>query len=208
VANGTNRIAILAQNAVAVVNFQRKGYREWKPGLLLGISATAGALLGSNIAVELPPELFTRILSVIMLAVLAATLFGNVKQKARQIAEERLSNRGILAVAFFFVGIYGGFIQAGVGIIIIAVLSLIGRINLVRTNSIKVFVILIYTVPALAVFVLNGKVDLLYGLLLALGNSTGAYIGSSMAVKRGDRLIRIVMAVAVTGMAVKLFIDA
>jgi hypothetical protein len=142
-----------------------------------------------------------------MLVVLGLTLFGNIKQKARQIASEELSHKGWLVFAFFFVGIYGGFVQAGVGIIIIAVLGLVGGINLVRTNSMKVFIVMLYTVPALAIFILNGKVDLLYGLLLAAGNSTGAYIGSSAAVKRGDRLIRIVMAVAVTGMAIKLFLD-
>jgi hypothetical protein len=208
VANGTNRIAILAQNTVAVANFRKKGYSNWKHGLILGATATAGALVGSNIAVELPPEVFTRILSIIMISVLIDTLFGNIKQKARQIASEELSNPGWVAFLFFFVGIYGGFIQAGVGFIVIAVLTLVGQVNLVRTNSIKMLVVFIYTVPALAVFILNGKVHLLYGLLLAVGNSVGAYIGSSVAVKKGDRLIRIVMAVAVTGMAVKLFLGA
>jgi len=208
VANGTNRIAILAQNIVAVGNFRKKGYFDWRAGLLLGATATAGALVGSNIAVELPPEVFTRILSVIMITVLAVTFLGNIKQKARHIASEELSRPGWLAAAFFFVGIYGGFVQAGVGIIIISVVSLVGRVNLVRTNSIKVFVIMLYTVPALTIFILNGKVNVLYGLLLALGTSAGAFIGSSAAAKKGDRLVRIVMAVAVTAMAVKLFLDA
>ncbi len=208
VANGTNRIAILASNAVAVENFRRKDYFDWRTGLLLGVFAIAGALVGSNLAVELPPQVFTKILSVIMIAVLAATLFGNIKQKAKQLLSEEPVHRRWLCVAFFFVGIYGGFIQAGVGLIIIAVLSLVGRINLIKTNSIKVFIIMIYTVPALAVFIMNGKIHLLYGLLLAVGNSTGAYISSSMAVKRGEKLVRTVMAVAVTGMAIKLFLDS
>ena len=65
----------------------------------------------------------------------------------------------LAGIAFFFVGIYGGFVQAGVGFIIIATLSLITGFSLVTINSLKVFVVLIYTVCSLSIFMLSGKVD-------------------------------------------------
>ncbi|MCD4700730.1 MAG: TSUP family transporter, partial [Candidatus Aegiribacteria sp.] len=53
-ANGTNRIAVLIQNIIAVKNFRRHGFRDIRQGLKLGISAMVGAVIGSIIAVDIP----------------------------------------------------------------------------------------------------------------------------------------------------------
>ncbi len=120
--------------------------------------------------------------------------------------EELTGKRRIYAmIAFLFVGLYGGFIQAGVGFIIIVSLTLITGMSLVKINSLKVFIVAIYTVSALAVFVINGNVDWGLGILLAFGNSTGAFIGSNFAVQKGDKVIRMVIVAAVVVMAGKLW---
>ena len=200
-ANGTNRIAILSQNITSVQRFKKKGYFNLKVGLILGLTASAGAFIGSSIAVELPGEVFNKILSAVMVMVLILTLFG----KKREGVKDKIERVPLLAAAFFFVGIYGGFIQAGTGFIVIAVFSLISGTSLVRTNSIKVLVIMIYTIPSLIVFILNGQVEWITGLVLAAGNSLGAVIGTNFSVSKGEKWIKVVLSVTASAMAVKLF---
>jgi uncharacterized membrane protein YfcA len=200
-ANGTNRIAILSQNITSVQRFRKKGYFNLKVGLILGLTASAGALLGSSIAVELPGEVFNKILSAVMVMVLVLTLFG----KKSDGEKDHIERVPLLAAAFFFVGIYGGFIQAGTGFIVIAVFSLISGTSLVRTNSIKVLVIMLYTIPSLIIFIINGQVEWVTGIVLAVGNSVGALIGTNFSISKGEKWIKVVLTVTVSAMAVKLF---
>ena len=101
-------------------------------------------------------------------------------------------------------GIYGGFIQAGVGFILIATLVMITGLDLVKTNSHKVFIIAVYTLSALVVFALEGKVDWLLGAVLAIGNGAGGWIGSRFQVEKGEKIVRVVLVIAVLVMAVRL----
>ncbi len=200
-ANGTNRVAILCQNVMAVQKFRKTGIFMLKEGIILGLTASVGAAVGSMIAVETSGELFRRILSVVMIIVLALILFGN---KANQ-GKEQIQNIRILIPLFFLVGIYGGFIQAGVGFIIIAILTTVGGAGLIQTNALKVLVIMIYMVPSLIVFLFQGQVNWTAGLVLAAGNTAGAWLGARFSVLKGDRWIRYILTVAVVSMAIKLF---
>lgn len=206
VANGTNRIAILIQNIVAVINFRQKGFFNFEFSLKLSIPAIIGALIGSNLAVNLPETIFNKILAGVMILVLILIIF-DPKKKIDTTIEKLSSSRQLAAmIAFFFVGIYGGFIQGGVGFLFIVTLSLITGLSLVKINSIKVFVIAAYTIPSLVVFIINGKVAWLVGLILAVGNSFGAYLGSNFAVSKGDKWIRVILVIIISVMAVKLLI--
>jgi uncharacterized membrane protein YfcA len=102
------------------------------------------------------------------------------------------------------IGIYGGFIQAGVGYLLIFALNVVGGLTLVRTNSLKVIIIAAYMLPSLVVFVMGGKVDWLPGLTLTLGNSIGGWLGSHFTITKGDRWIKVVLIVAVVAMAGRL----
>jgi hypothetical protein len=206
-ANGTNRIALIAQNISATMNFKRKGYFYPKIVILLAVPAIIGSVIGSNLAVNLPDEIFNKVLGVVMIIVLILIL---TRPEKKFLADEEISElvgkRKILAViAFLFVGFYGGFIQAGVGFIFIVALSLITGMSLVKINSLKVAIIGIYTITALIVFIINGNVNWALGLLLAVGNSTGAYIGSNFAVNKGDKYIRIIITIAIIVMAGRLW---
>ena len=76
----------------------------------------------------------------------------------------------------FLIGIYGGFIQVGVGALFIVVLYRMLKIDLPQVNVIKVLVILIYTLPALGIFAANGQVLWGIGLILAAGHIAGAML--------------------------------
>jgi uncharacterized membrane protein YfcA len=113
----------------------------------------------------------------------------------------RLAAAHVLMVA---AGFYGGFIQAGVGFILMAILYRVLGLDLVRVNMHKVFIVGVYTIPAIVVFALHDDVIWRTGLILAAGNAIGGWIGSHVAVKRGERMIRLVLYAALIAMAVRL----
>lgn len=203
-ANGTNRVAILVQNVSAVAGFKRHGITDFKFSLQLALPAVVGAIVGARLAVDIADAVFEKVLAIIMLLVLGLILWNPTRRL--QGGEAILSpTRRLLAMgAFFLVGIYGGFVQAGVGFIIIATLTTITGLDLVRTNSHKVFVVGMYTLVALAIFALSGKVDWVIGSVLAVGTGIGGWIGSQWAVLKGERWIRIALTIAVLAMAAKL----
>jgi len=206
-ANGTNRIAIFIQNIVGVVNFRRKGFFYPKMGLLLGIPAILGSVFGARVAITISGELFEKILGVVMIIVLIIILTRPEKRFIKEIDSENWSIiRLIIAIlAFLGIGFYGGFMQAGVGFIIIVALTLITGMSLVKVNSLKVFIILIYTISSLLVFIINGKINFLLGSTLAIGNAIGAYAGSNFAVSKGDKWIRIFLIITILAMSAHLW---
>ena len=209
VANGTNRIAIIAQCAFATAGFKRKGVSNFKLSILFAIPGILGAVIGAYIAVDISDLLFKRVLAGIMLLVLGLILWNPAKKLHVAECDPAGLGRGRLTatmIAFFFIGIYGGFLQVGVGFIIIAALTSIAGFNLVVTNSHKVFVAGIYTIFALIVFAFNGKVSWGIGLCLAAGMGLGGWIGSHWAVAKGERWIRIVLTICVVGMVIKLIV--
>ncbi|MEM0933452.1 MAG: sulfite exporter TauE/SafE family protein [Bacteroidota bacterium] len=205
VANGTNRVAIVIQTAMATAGFKSKGVSTFPFNLYLGISAFLGSILGARIAVDVDGEAFNRILAMVMIAVVAIIVFKpKMKMEAMQ---ERLTGKylwlGILV--FFFFGIYGGFINAGLGFLMILFLHFINRMSLIRANATKVTVVFIYMISALVVFALNDKVNWKVGLILAIGNGSGAWFASRFSVKKGDGFIKTFFVVMVVGMAIKLW---
>jgi len=205
VANATNRLALLFQNISAVAGFRSKGISTWPYNLYLSITAVIGAMIGAKISVELDPLLFSRILSVIMVAVIGFMVFNPLKKKTFEAEKMDRKHQIIGVILFFGVGLYGGFIQAGVGFIVIAVLSMVNNMRLVRANSAKVFVILFYTIAALGVFIYEGVINWQWGLTLAVGNTAGGWIGSRWQVDKGEVWIRRILMVMVVMLAIKLW---
>ena len=154
VANGTNRVAIAIQTAIGVAGFKSKGVSTFPFNIYLGIAALFGSILGAYIAVDIRGETFNRILAIIMIIVVLIIVF---KPKiSLENLQERLTGKylWIGMIAFFFFGIYGGFINAGIGFVILLFLHYVHRMSLVRANATKVAVVFIYTLAALAVFIL------------------------------------------------------
>lgn len=209
VANGTNRIAILVGAFVGVNRFRKKGYFEPKFGLILAVPALIGAIVGSAIAVKISDRVFNIALAIVMLIVLTIILINPGQKKAEKNNKntKELNKKIITIIVFFFIGMYGGIIQVGVGYLLMAGLALLTKGSLIRINSLKVFVVFIYTIFSLGVFIWNGKVSLLFGLVLATGNSIGAGLGAHFAVQKGDKWIKIILAITMVGLAVKLIVS-
>ena len=204
VANGTNRVAIFFQNFSAIMGFRRKGISDFKYSILLAVPAVIGAAIGALIAIDIRDALFNLILAVVMITMLVLTLFNPTERLKDRIENGGKDSKIVAMIVFFFIGIYGGFIQAGVGLLVITALRLLTGMDLVRTNAIKVFVIFFYTVVALGIFILQGKVNWYLGPTLAVGNACGAWLGSHWAVEKGEKWIKVMLIVAVIAFAIRL----
>ena len=204
VANGTNRIAIFFQNIVAVGSFRREGRLPLRLALLCTPSALVGSLVGAQLAVTISEVLFKQILAGIMLLVVILMIIDPAKKLNLKLQALTPGRSTALVISFFFIGIYGGFIQAGVGFLIITILLFQG-LDLVRINAVKVFVVLCFTVAALTVFIRNGQVNYGLGLALAVGNSLGGWLGTKLAVAKGHDFIRKLVIVVVIVFAARLF---
>lgn len=204
VANGTNRVAIFIQNIFGTAGYRSKGYNTYPYSIYFGISALLGAIIGAKLAIDIRGEVFNKILAVVMVFVVVFIVFS---PKNIEKIKERLTTKyvGLSIVVFFFIGIYGGFIQAGTGFFILLALTNINKLSLLKSNATKAVVILIYTVSALATFAYYDKINWEYGLTLAVGSATGAWFASRWSVKKGDKLIRLFLIITVTAMAVKLW---
>jgi uncharacterized membrane protein YfcA len=201
-ANGTNRVAILAQNLTAVASFHRRGLSDVRTGLALAAATLPGAVAGALIAIRIPDAAFRLVLA----GVLVFAVVGLLRPPpGRHEATEAAPRPGATTfLALFGIGFYGGFLQAGVGFLFMLALYQLLRLDLVRVNMYKVFIVLIYTVPALGVFAVSGNVAWTTGLILAAGNAIGAVAGTHVTVRGGERPIRMVIAGALVLMAVRL----
>lgn len=217
-ANGTNRVAIFAQNVSAVTSFFRQGFSDFRLSLSLLACALPGTLVGAWLGTNLRGRAFNCTLAVVMFAVLILMLWpkrGKAKksegQPEEQWSEDTVatfapSRKRVILTHFLMLlaGFYGGIIQAGVGFIFMAILHRVLGLDLVRVNMHKVFIIGGYTIIALAVFAWNGYVYWTAGICLAVGNSLGAWFGAHFAVKRGEKAIRVVFTAAIFLMALRL----
>ena len=200
-ANGTNRVAILVQDITAVSSFRNQGYSDARRSLGLALCTVPGAIAGAFAAVFVDPILFKRILGVVLMAAVILIL----RRRPQSPANGGGTDRPVLAhLAMVGVGFYGGFLQAGVGFLIMPVLYQLLRLGLVRVNMHKVFIVGGYTLPALLVFAARGKVWWLGGIALAVGNAIGAWLATRVTISYGERAIRVVFVGAVIAMGLKL----
>jgi len=205
VANGTNRIAITIQTLTASVSFKRKKVLDTKKGLKLAIPTVLGSLAGSWIAADINEKIFERAMAVIMLIMLFFILF---KPNKYIHGKAELINKPInfwQILLFFGIGVYGGFIHAGVGYFLLASLVLSAGYDLVHANALKVFLVLLYAPVTLLVFLYNGQIEWAYGLIMTIGNVIGAIIASRLAVSKGVGFVKWVIVVVIIITSGKLF---
>jgi len=205
IANGTNRIAIFIQMIVGSAGFKSKGIKTFPFSIYLGVAALLGSIIGANAAITISDKVFTKILSFVMITVVLLLV---LKPKLHQtVFTEKTTGKNLIisCIAFFFFGIYGGFINAGLGFILILFLHYYNQLSLVKANASKAVIITIYMAGALLVFILNDKVNWKMGLTMAIGNALGAWFSSRFSVNKGDKFIKLFLLITITIMAIKLW---
>ena len=205
VANGTNRIVIVIQSLIGALGYKSKGISTFPFNIYLGISASFGAVIGALIAIEIDEKLFNRILAIVIITIGVLIIANNKKLDSKLI--EKINGKYLIfsLIIFFFLGIYGGFLNAGIGIVIMFILNRYNGLDLVRTNATKVVLITIYSSIALIVFAYNNSINWEKGLWMALGTIYGAWWSSRWSVKKGDKVIKIVMLIMIIIIAIKLW---
>jgi uncharacterized membrane protein YfcA len=203
-ANGTNRIGILVQTLSAVSAFKKEKVHQFRMSFKLALFALPGAICGALLSVRLSNDWFQRILGMVMIGIVLSMMVPRPKKNKPSQSVETNKNSWLIYPAMVGIGFYGGFIQVGVGFILMASLYYILKITLVRVNMHKVFIVFIYTIPALAVFILSKRVNWLFGAVLGAGMAFGGWWGVKLAVRGGEKAIRIILAIAMLIMAAKL----
>ncbi len=197
-ANGSNRVGILTSNAAAATAFRKLGVRGLSRAWPILLPIVVGSLIGSYGITQFTDDTFERVFGIAMLPV----IFLSVRKPTIRVDADPWPLPVTVAV-FAVVGLYGGAVQAGVGLVMLALLTRAGY-SLLEANNIKVVSNLALTAVALPVFIVQGKVHWVPAIVLAFGLTAGGWVGAHAAVKGGERLIRAVMVVAALMLAGKL----
>ncbi len=203
VANATNRLAVFAQTVSAVAGFRQEGVAGLGYAVRFLPATLAGSWLGAWVASSVPDRIFGPAFGAIMLLALPILLWNPRPSEAS--APSGLG-APLQQVIYFSIGLYGGAVQAGIGIPLLLALVGAGGLDLVRANSVKVALIAALTAVALGQFIWAGKVVWIYGLVLAVGSGLGGYVASRAGARVGERLIRPVLAVSVILLALRLLV--
>lgn len=203
VANGTNRIAIIAQSFAAVAEFRRKGFSDFRLSASLAAVASVGALLGANFGVRLEGEWFDRVLALVLIGV-AVLMATGADRPPTGCLPSTPRNLRLGHALMFGAGVYGGFIQVGVGFLMMPILYRVMGLDLVRVNMHKVFITLMFSLVALAVFAAHVEIAWMAGAALAFGNAVGGWAGARSTILRGARFVKLAVYAAIAAMAIKL----
>ena len=186
-ANGSNRVGVLTASAAAVASFRASGVDELERAKKILGPAVVGSLIGSFGISQIADETFETIFGYLLIPIIVLTIF----KPEPALGVEPWSDP-VTMIVFFIIGLYGGAFQAGVGLVMLAALTRAG-FDLVAANSVKMLINLVVTVFALPVFILQGNVVWLPALVLAAGFMAGGWFGAKLAVKGGEKVVRIFM---------------
>lgn len=190
-ANATNRVGVLVQTVVSARGFHRHGKLEAEDAVPILVPTVLGAGVGALGASLVPAALLKPVLLVSMVT-MALIILVRPSTVAPLPGEPPKKLRGNRATWFmlFAAGIYGGFVQAGVGFMLIAALAGGLRYDLVRANALKVLCTAVLTSVAIGIFVWQGQVVWLPGTILALGTTVGAHLGVRMALRASQAALK------------------
>lgn len=206
-ANASNRVGIFFQSIVSTSVFHNEGKIEWKENMPFIIAVFFGALVGLWLALTVEDKDFRMVYGILMIVMLFVVL---IKPKRWINPPENQSKLPfpILLIGFFILGIYGGFIQMGMGIMFLAFTVLIAKMDIIKANALKIVSVGAYTGVVLLLFAWSGLVDWKAGGLIAIGQVAGAWICSKFAAthpKAGEVAHKVLVAVVIFAI-IKVFI--
>ncbi len=204
IANGTNRVAIALQSLYSVRAYHARRPIDARALPRLLWPSLPGLGCGMALATYLPPAIFRGAVGVLFLVFVVFLLL-----QPKLLLEKRSAPawpRSVEVVAFFGIGMYAGFLQAGVGILLLVALAALQGRELVDANGLKLAVVGVWIVPTVIWFAATGQVQWGPGLLVGVGNFMGARLGARWAVEKGNKLIFgfMVAVMVVTGLGLLL----
>jgi len=206
VANATNRIAVLSGGIGASETFRRSGLISVAWLKLSAPPALIGAVIGTGAALMVGDLAFQRILSVVLVFAAGWMLWNPIRppEEGGNFPPEGIKS-WIARSAFFLVGVYGGFIQAGVGFIVLTITSVSG-LDLIRGNAIKAPLVFLFTLVTVILFTYSGMISWWIGLALASGQVLGAALGVHLQILKGQAWVRRVLTLIILASAIRLML--
>ena len=208
VANGTNRIGALIQSGTGVLTMKQTGKLETKGIIWLIVPTILGAIVGAFIATDLNEKMMNYTIGGLMVFMLFVLLLNPKRWIIETQAEVSRNKHPMTLIGFFIIGMYGGFIQAGIGIFLLAAMVLGARYSLVASNGIKLLIVFIYNIPTLAIFFYYNQVHIGFGLAMAVFQAIGAIFAVKFISKLPNANVWIhrLLIVIVIASAVKFFV--
>lgn len=191
VANATNRVGIFAESVVAISEFKRHKKLETFDLKAILMPMAIGGFFGSSVAAFAPPDILkplligTMICMSLLILLKPAVVAPPSGTEVRRVSETPAAWIGLLAAGF-----YGGFVQAGVGFLLLASIAGTLRYDIVRANAIKLVCTFVFTFVSLAIFIWQDQVVWFEGLILSIGYVAGAYFGVKLAVYTDPKVLR------------------
>jgi uncharacterized membrane protein YfcA len=194
-ANATNTAALWPGTLSSAVAYRRDTLFHKDLLLTLLVPSMVGGLLGAFVLVITPPELFDRVVPfLVMFATLLFALRDVIGRwtGATTDGEERVTGAGRIWGFLFqlFVATYGGYFGAGIGILMLGSLSVMGLRDIHRMNGLKTVLGTLINVIAFTFFALKGLVVWRLALLMAVGAVAGGWIGARTARRVDQRWLR------------------
>ena len=184
VANATNRVGVTVQSITALIGFRKHGKLDTHDKGPILLPTIIGGFVGAGAAAYAPAGIIKPLLLGTMLIMALIILVKPAMiSPALGTPVNKVSQTPSSWVWLTIAGIYGGFVQAGVGFVLLAALAGSLRYDLVRANALKVLCTLMFTLASLVVFIAEDLILWLPGLILAAGTMVGAHIAVKLAIK-------------------------
>ena len=205
IANGTNRLSIVTHGMTGTLAFKKQGNLPTDALLSMIMPTVSGAVVGAVIATKVPPEVLKPIMLIAMVSI--ALLIAMKKSLLVPEANDEVRPKSVASTfGLFLAGVYGGFIQAGVGFLMLAVLGGVLRYDLVRANALKLACVLIFGTVALVIFAQAHQVRWIPAIALAVGSTLGALIGVNVVNKIPKEVFRWVVFVCVLAASIAIWL--
>lgn len=180
IANGTNRVNVLASSSVSAITFYKNGMLKLQSGMPIIITIVLGSMIGVYMAVNIDAEGFKNAYKYILIPILILLLI-NPNRFIHPDPDKAAMSRWVTYPIYFFFGIYAGFIQVGFGVLFLLVVVMMDKFDLIRANALKVASVAIYTVAVVIIFHMQGLIRWEAGLLIAAGQALGGFTLARMA---------------------------
>lgn len=203
-ANATNRVGVLVQSLSASGVYAREKALDVRGTGWISLPTVVGALLGAQISVEIDEWWFRRVIALVMCGVLVS-LFVQPKRWLESSTDRNALGSLAQTALFFGVGLYAGFIQAGVGVLFLVALVWGRGKDLVEANGMKVLLVALLTIPALGLFLVQDLVWWKEGCACAVGQLFGGVVGARLTLSWGAGFVRWLLAVVVVVSVIHLF---
>jgi hypothetical protein len=211
-ANATNAVALWPGSLAGMFGFRKElgDVRRWM--LILGPPSLIGAAAGAFLLLRTPPETFSIIVPYLIAA--ATVLFAAqepigrlLRSKSREVNDSPRRAWWISAIVFqFFVAVYGGYFGAGIGILMLAALGLLGLTDIHQMNGLKGFFAVCINAVASAYFIWAAAVSWRHCLVMTVGAIAGGFGGAGLARKVGRTTVRRAVVAIGLALAVSLFL--